>query len=85
MRKRVAVDELGHNRPFPSCPYPLFQSEAKYEVIDIKMTFYSHANKTQFHKESFPLGAVLKTTYFGTRKWPITSTSASATSHLFCK
>ena len=41
------------------------------------MTFYSHVNKTHFHKKSFPLGAVLKTTYFGTHKWPITSKSAS--------
>ena len=27
---------------------PLFQSEAKCEAIDIKMTFCSHANKTHF-------------------------------------
>ena len=29
--EHVGVDELGHNRPFPSCSYPLFQSEAKYD------------------------------------------------------
>ena len=36
-------------------PKPLFQSEAKCEAIDMKMSFYSHANKTHFHKKSFPL------------------------------
>ena len=29
--EHVGVDELGHNRPFPSCPYPLIESEAKYD------------------------------------------------------
>ena len=32
------------NRPFPSCPKPLFQSEAKCEAIDVKNIFYSRAN-----------------------------------------
>ena len=32
------------NRPFLSCPKPLFQSEAKCEAIDVKNNFYSHAN-----------------------------------------
>ena len=32
---------------------PLFQSEAKYKAIDIKMIFYSHANKTHFHEKGF--------------------------------
>ena len=32
------------NRPFPSCPKPPFQSEAKCEAIDVKNIFYSHAN-----------------------------------------
>ena len=38
------------NRPFASCPKPLFHNEAKCEAIDMKLIFYSHANKTFFHK-----------------------------------
>ena len=37
------------NRPFPSCPKPLFRSEAKCEGIDYKINFYSHANKTRYY------------------------------------
>ena len=29
--------------PFPSCLKPLFKREAKKEAIDMKTTFYSHA------------------------------------------
>ena len=32
---------------------PLFQSEAKCEAIDMNMIFYSHANRTYFHKKGF--------------------------------
>ena len=40
---------------------PLFQSEAKCEDINImKMSFYSHANKTHFHNKGFALGLGLK-------------------------
>ena len=53
--------------PFPSCPKPLFQSEAKCEAIDGKVLFYSHANKP-FHKKGFALSLVLKVGVFGTRK-----------------
>ena len=41
------------------CPKPLSQSEAKCEAIDMKMSFYSHTNKTHFPQT------------LGTRKWPI--------------
>jgi len=37
------------NRPFPRCLKPLFQSEAQCEAIDMKMIFYSHANRTHFN------------------------------------
>ena len=33
--------------------------------------FYSHANKTHFHKKGFALGLVLEVRGFGTLKWPI--------------
>ena len=36
-------------------PKPLFQSDAKWEAIDMKMGFYSHANKTHFHEKGFAL------------------------------
>ena len=56
------------NRPFRSCPKPLFQSEAKSEAIDMKAILYSHASKTHFHKKVFVLSLVLKGRVFGTRK-----------------
>ena len=31
--------------PFPGCPKPLFQSEAKCKTIDMNEIFYSHAKK----------------------------------------
>ena len=41
------------NRPFPSwCKSP-FQSKAKCKAIDMKMIYYSHANKTHFHNKGF--------------------------------
>ena len=38
------------NRPFPSCLKPVFQSEAECEALglDMKMIFYSRANKLNF-------------------------------------
>ena len=41
------------NGPFTSCSEPLFQSEARCKAIDMKMIFYSHANKTHFRSERF--------------------------------
>ena len=39
------------------CPLPL-QSEAECEnVIDMKVIFYSHANKTRFQKKGFALAS----------------------------
>ena len=47
------------NSPFPSCSKPLFKSEAKCKTIDMKIIFYSHTNKTHFHKKGFVLIPVL--------------------------
>ena len=58
-------------RPFPSYPNPLFQSEAKCEAIDMKMIFYSHANKTHFHKNGLALSLVFKVRDVGTKIRPI--------------
>jgi len=43
------------NSPFASCLKPLFQSEANCNDIDMKMSFYSHENKTHFHQKCFAL------------------------------
>ena len=51
------------NRPFPSFPKPLSQSEAKWKANDMEMTVHSHANKSHFtsvHKKGFALNLVLK-------------------------
>ena len=53
-------ETVKNNRPFSSCPKPLFQSEAKCEVIVMKMIFYYHAIKIHFHDEGFALSVVLK-------------------------
>ena len=58
-------------RPFPSWSKPLFQSETKCAAIDMKMVFYSNANKTHFHMKGFALSLVLKVRVFETRKWSI--------------
>ena len=57
--------------PSPICLKPLFESEAKYKAIDLKMILYSYANKTRFHKKRCALSLVLKARVFGTRKWII--------------
>ena len=57
-------------RPFLSCLKSVFQSEAKRKAIDMKMNFYSHVNKTHFHKKGFALSLALKVRVLGTWKWP---------------
>ena len=39
------------NRPFSSSKKSHFQSEAKCEAIDMKMSFNYDANKTHFHNK----------------------------------
>ena len=55
-------------RIFPSYP-KLLLSEATCEAIDMKLIFYSHANKTHFLKRGFLIGLVLKVRVFGTQKY----------------
>ena len=50
-------------------PRPLFQRGFKCEATDMKMIFYSHANKNHFH--NLALSLVLKVRVFGTRKWSL--------------
>ena len=42
-------------RPLPSCPKPLFQGEAKWGALDMKMILCSLSNKTHFEKKGFTL------------------------------
>ena len=67
----VMIAQFILNRPFPSSKKSHFQSEAKCEAIDMKMSFNYDANKTYFHNKGFALSLVLKVRFFGTRKWPI--------------
>ena len=53
-----------HHSPFPSSHGPLYQNEVNCSAFDLKMIFYSHANKTHFHKKGFPLGLILKVRVF---------------------
>ena len=59
------------NRPFPSSPGPLYQNEVRCSTFDMEMIFYSHANKTHFHKKGWAPNLVLIQRPGGTRKWPI--------------
>ena len=53
------------------CPKPLCQSDAKWEAIDMKIGFYSHANKTLFHERGFCTSPRFESESSGTPKWPI--------------
>ena len=62
------------NRPFLSFFKPLYQSEAKCEVIDMEMTSFLMQIKlicTRKIKKGFALSLGLKVRDFGTWKWPI--------------
>ena len=62
---------LAANRPFPSCFEPHYESEAKCKVFIMKISFHSHANKTNFHVKSFALSLAFIMRFTTTRKWPI--------------
>ena len=59
------------NRPFPSSPGPLFQTEGRCWAFDMEVIFNSRANKTHFHKKGCAPSLILKVRVFGTRKWLI--------------
>ena len=56
------------NRPFPSCCEPHYESEAKCEVFVMKISFHSHANKTNFHMKSFALSVAFIVRFTAIRK-----------------
>ena len=60
-----------YNVGISELPQPLFQSEARCETIDMKMSFHSLVNKTHFHFKGFVLDLALKQRQNPTWKWPI--------------
>ena len=52
------------NRPFWSSPRLLYQNEIKCSAFKVEKIFYSHANKTHFHKKGRALGLILKVRVF---------------------
>ena len=67
-QKRETIPEVFAPLWLFELPKPLFQNEAECEAIDMEMIFYSHTNKTHFHKKGFALSLVLKVRIVGTRK-----------------
>ena len=65
----ISIGEMHNFIRSPSCLEPLLQSKGKWEGIDMKMNFYSHGNKTHFHKK----GLVLEVTVIRNQKWPFYS------------
>lgn len=61
----------GHSRVAPK---PLFQSEAKCKVIDMKMNFYSQQIENHIHKKGLTPSLVLKMRVLGTQEWPVSVT-----------
>ena len=59
------------SRPFPSCFEPHYESEAKYKVFVMKISFHSYANKTNFHIKSFALSLAFIVRFTATWKWSV--------------
>ena len=54
---QTQVNHLCLHRPFPSCPEPLFQSEAKCKTIDMKMNFILKQIKLIFTRKVMHLAS----------------------------
>ena len=59
------------HRSFPSCCEPHYESEAKCKVFIVKISCFSHANKTNLHMKSFPLSLAFIMRFTATQKLPI--------------
>ena len=57
---QTQVNHLCLHRPFPSCPEPLFQSEAKCKTIDMKMNFILKQIKLIFTRKVMHLASFWK-------------------------
>ena len=70
LRRKLMLISIGTervNRPFPVA----LSLSVKARLSANPLIFYSHANKTHFHKKGFVLYIILKVRVFGTRKWLI--------------
>ena len=56
---------------FPSCFEPHYESEAKFKVFIVKISFHSYAKKLNFPMKSFALSLTFLTRLTTTWKWPI--------------
>ena len=56
-------------------PGSFYQNEVQCSTFEMKMIFYSRANKNHFHKKGCALGLILKLRVFGTQNWPGRSTT----------
>ena len=80
------------NRWFPSCIWPLFQSESKCKAFHMEISFihmqilvHLHVNKTNFYMKGFALGLALRQRRNATRKLPIVACNiASRSEFYFC-
>ena len=68
---RILFRINGENMSFPGCSEPHYESEASCTVLILKISFHSHANKTNFHMKSFALSLAFVMRLKATRKWPI--------------
>ena len=64
----VIHGQIGHFRVPPG-----LRSKTRLSAQPLirKWFFYSHANKTHYHKKGCALGLILKVRVFETQKWPI--------------
>ena len=70
------MNSNGFQWPFPSCFEPHYESAARCKVFLfffflVKISFYSFANKTNFHMKWFALSVDFIMRFTATRKWPI--------------
>ena len=66
--------KINHNRPFPNCLVPLFQSEASCKTFHMKMSFICTWMKTLFDMKDYAPRLTLRKRHKATRKWSIGST-----------
>ena len=62
---------ISYKWPFPSCFEPHNESEARWKVFHIKISFVYIWMKTNFHMKSFALNLSFIKRLKATRKWPI--------------
>ena len=62
------IRSLLANRPFPSCFEPHYESDSKWKVFVMKISFHSYANKTNFQMKSFALSLAFIVRFIATRK-----------------